>query len=129
MLLKYFLSCFKCNIKISQILQQNAITVQWKEIFARFHCTIMKIEISILYHVILNSQLNRDNLTRCYNVLCIVICIYAVHGKTFYSTANMAECVFVCKPRFCLLFIFDSRYVFVSVSIYRNTLSMRKLIK
>ena len=32
----------------------------------RFHCTIVKMEISILYHVIVNSQLNRDNLTRCY---------------------------------------------------------------
>ena len=35
---------------------------------ARFHCTIMKLKISILYHVIVNSQSNRDNLTRC----CIV---------------------------------------------------------
>ena len=26
----------------------------------------MKMEISILYHVIVNSQLNRDDLTRCY---------------------------------------------------------------
>ena len=26
----------------------------------------MKMEISILYHVIVNSQSNRDNLTRCY---------------------------------------------------------------
>ena len=33
---------------------------------ARFHCTIMKMEISILYHVVINSQSNRDNLTRCY---------------------------------------------------------------
>ena len=33
MLLNDLLSCFKCNIKISQNLQQNAITVQWKEIF------------------------------------------------------------------------------------------------
>ena len=42
---------------------------------ARFHCTvplhgsiatIMKMEISILYHVIVNSQSNRDDLTRCY---------------------------------------------------------------
>ena len=32
----------------------------------RFHCTIVKMEISILYHVIVNSQLNRDNLTSCY---------------------------------------------------------------
>ena len=32
----------------------------------RFLCTIVKMEISILYHVILNSQLNRDYLTRCY---------------------------------------------------------------
>ena len=32
----------------------------------RFHCMIKKMEISILYHVIVNSQLNRDNLTRCY---------------------------------------------------------------
>ena len=29
---------------------------------ARFHYTIMKMEISILYHVIVNSQSNRDNL-------------------------------------------------------------------
>ena len=69
MLLNDLLSCFKCNIKISQILKQNAITVQWKEIFARFHCTIMKMEISILYHVIVNSQLSRDNLTRCYIII------------------------------------------------------------
>ena len=68
MLLNDLLSCFKCNIKISQILQQNAITVQWKEIFARFYCTIMKRENSILFHVIVNSQLNRDNLTRCYRI-------------------------------------------------------------
>ena len=33
-------------------------TIQW------FHCTIVKMEISILYHVIVNSQLNRNNLTR-----------------------------------------------------------------
>ena len=32
----------------------------------RFHCTIVKMEISILYHVIVNSQSNHDNLTRCY---------------------------------------------------------------
>ena len=61
MLLNDLISCFKYNIKISQILQKNAITVQWKEIFVRFHCTMMKIEISIFYHVIVNSQLNRDN--------------------------------------------------------------------
>ena len=37
---------------------------------ARFHCTTVKMEISILYHVIVNSQLNRDNLTRFYiNIL------------------------------------------------------------
>ena len=34
----------------------------------RFHCTIVKMEISILFHVILNSQLNRDYFTRCYIV-------------------------------------------------------------
>ena len=50
MLLNDLFSCFKYNNKISRISQQNAITVQWKEIFARFHCTIMKMEISILYH-------------------------------------------------------------------------------
>ena len=66
MLLNDLLSCFKCNIKISQILQQNAIAVQWKVIFAQFHCTIMKMEISVLYHVIVGSRLNRDNLTRVY---------------------------------------------------------------
>ena len=64
MLLNDLLSFLKCNIKISQILQQNAIIVQWKEIFARFHHTIMKMEISILYHVVVNSQLNRDDLTK-----------------------------------------------------------------
>ena len=30
------------------------------------YCTIVKMEISILYHVIINSQLNRDNLTSGY---------------------------------------------------------------
>ena len=54
------LSCFKCNIKIFQILQQNAITVQWKKIFALFHCMIMKMETKsryfnkLLYKVFLN---------------------------------------------------------------------------
>ena len=55
---------------------------------ARFHCTIMKMEISILYHVIVNSQSNRDNLTRCcitthiplelmvYMCVCVYIYIY-----------------------------------------------------
>ena len=62
MLLNDLLSCFECNIKISQILQQNAITAQWKEMFTRFHVTIMKMVISILYHVVVNSQLNRDTL-------------------------------------------------------------------
>ena len=32
----------------------------------QFHCKIVKKEISILRHVIVKSQLNRDNLTRCY---------------------------------------------------------------
>ena len=31
-----------------------------------YNCTIMKMEISISYQVIVNSQLNRHNLTRCY---------------------------------------------------------------
>ena len=37
-----------------------------EEIFARFHCTIMKMEISILCHVIVKSQLNRDNFYHLY---------------------------------------------------------------
>ena len=41
-------------------------TKQWKELFAQFHCMIMKMEISILHHVIVNSQLYHDNLTRRY---------------------------------------------------------------
>ena len=32
----------------------------------RFHCTIVKMEILILYHVVVNSQLSRDNLTKSY---------------------------------------------------------------
>ena len=40
--------------------------MQWKKTIAWFYCMIMKMEIPILYHVIVNSQLNRDNLTRCY---------------------------------------------------------------
>ena len=33
---------------------------------ARLHYTIIKMGISILYHVIVNSELNCNNLTKCY---------------------------------------------------------------
>ena len=42
---------------------------------ARFYCTIMKMEISILYHVIVNSQLSRDNLTRRYIIYDMIVCV------------------------------------------------------
>ena len=45
---------------------KNYCTVPLHGSIARLHCTIMKMEISILYHVIVKSQSNRDNLTRCY---------------------------------------------------------------
>ena len=47
MLLNDLSSCFKCNLYISQILQQNEINEQWKEIFARFHCKKVAIIITM----------------------------------------------------------------------------------
>ena len=52
----------------------------------RFHCTTVKMEISILYHVIVNSQLNRDNLTRCYieaNIHCEMDFYSVVSSRPF----------------------------------------------
>ena len=72
-------------------------TVQWKELFAQFHCTIMKMEISILYHVIVNSQLNRDNLTRCYIIRNIWQTNEVIETKYFYGNTNwMVRIVRIC---------------------------------
>ena len=48
------------------MIENNEIDRAMEKTIQRFHCTIVKMGISILYHVIVNSHLNRDNLTRCY---------------------------------------------------------------
>ena len=52
-------------------------TVQWKKNIQRLHCTIVKMEISVLYHAIVNAELNRENLTRCYIIIFITITMLA----------------------------------------------------
>ena len=48
------------------MIENKEIYRAMEKTIARFHCTIMKMEISILYNVIVNSQSYRNNLTRCY---------------------------------------------------------------
>ena len=64
-------------------------TVQWKEIFARFRCMIMKMEISISYNLILNGELNRDNLTRCYINVHKHFCHVNVQQRNSLKSDNM----------------------------------------
>ena len=49
---------------------------------------IVKMEISILYHVIVNSQLTRDNLTRCY---IMYITRHNAHTLTYQIVSYMSK--------------------------------------
>ena len=53
------------KVGVIEMIENNEIYRAMENIIQRLHCTIVKMEISILYHVIY-SQLNRDNVTRCY---------------------------------------------------------------
>ena len=54
------------------MIENNEIYRAMEETIQRFHCTIVRMEISILYHMIVNSQLSHDNLTRCYIIVDIM---------------------------------------------------------
>ena len=60
-----FIACGMHAIITVSVIENNKIYGTMEKTIQRFHCTIVKMEISILYHVIVNSQLNRENLTRC----------------------------------------------------------------
>ena len=64
-----------CAIVTFEVIENNEIYCAMETTTARFYCTIMKIEISILYHVIVNSQLSRDNLTRRYILYDMIVCV------------------------------------------------------
>ena len=61
-----FNACGMHAIITVRVIENNEIYRGMEKTIQRFHCTIVKMEISILHHVILNSQLNRDYFTRCY---------------------------------------------------------------
>ena len=60
-----------CAILAVWVIENNEIRRAIEKIIQRFHGTILKMQISILYHVIVTSQLNRYNLTRCYIILAL----------------------------------------------------------
>ena len=51
------------------MIENNEIYRAMEETIQRFHCTIVRMEISILYHMIVNGQLSHDNLTMCYMIV------------------------------------------------------------
>ena len=59
------------------VTENNEMYREMEKTIQRFHCTIVKMEISISYHVIVNSQLNRDHLKMFYIIyyICVQRCI------------------------------------------------------
>ena len=106
-------------------------TVQWKGIFARFHCSIMKMEISILYHVFVNSQLNRYNLTRCYRKYVIeqlweIHCSIAtttngVSSSNWTSSLKWSIKTLTCHSSYIRLFSYENNilvpYIYIPVDV------------